>query len=233
MAETRTAVHRIIDEIIDGILRGRYVPEQRLVTTEFTERMGTSLSPVREAFHVLAGEGVLEIIPNRGAIVRRLSIDDMIHGFEILTAVGPLALRKFAPRLSEPAVQKELSRLQKDIAGAADSRNAAQLFMAVARSHRYVNSLTGNPYFDAVIDRLHLETFYRQVSEIIPGSHWDRFLENYRKTFNSLNNNAVAQAERSLANHYRWCIRLLEKQKLKMKAAAETRTSQDRKSKTD
>ena len=216
MAKTQTAVHRIMDEIIDGILKGRYVPEQRLVTTDFTELMGTSLSPLREAFHVLAGEGVLEIIPNRGAKVRRLSIDDMIHGFEILSAVGPLALRKFAPEVNKVSVQKDLKRHWKEIVKAADARNATQLFMAVSRSHRYVNLLTGNPYFDAIIDRLHLETFYRQVSDFIPGNQWERFVDNYRKTFESLEAGNIPQAERRLSNHYKWCITVLKKETISL-----------------
>ncbi len=213
MAKVKTTVHHVIDEIINGILRGRYVPEQRLVTTEFAERMGTSLSPVREAFHVLAGEGVIEIIPNRGARIRRLSIDDMISGFEILSVIGPLAIRKFAPMFTNTQAQKNMRVHWSAIQAAVKERNAANLFAAVAKSHRYVNSLSNNPYLDATMDRLHLETFYRQVAEYIPGGHWDRFLENYKRAFQSIKTRNSKQAERELARHYEWCITLLEKEK--------------------
>jgi DNA-binding GntR family transcriptional regulator len=59
----------VLKEIVQGALR----PGQHLVAQGIAERLGVSLTPVREALIALAGIGVVDLLPNRGAIVRRFT----------------------------------------------------------------------------------------------------------------------------------------------------------------
>ena len=57
----------------DGILAGRYAPGQRLIEADLTRDLGVSRGPLREAFRKLTAEGLIESVPNKGAVVRRLA----------------------------------------------------------------------------------------------------------------------------------------------------------------
>ena len=84
---------RLRQMIVDGDLEpGGKVPEKAL-----TERFGVSRTPVREALKVLAAEGYIRLIPNRGSVVSKLTIADLEEAFPIIAALegaaGELACR--------------------------------------------------------------------------------------------------------------------------------------------
>ena len=73
--------------ILSGELRaGEKVPEEQLC-----ERFGVSRTPIREALKVLAAEGVLQILPHRGAIVARITEDQVNELFPIMASLERLA----------------------------------------------------------------------------------------------------------------------------------------------
>ena len=75
MSHPEPATHRssspdkVANHVLDGIKSGRFVPGQRLIEADLSETLYTSRGPIREAFKRLAAEGVLTLIPHRGAYV--------------------------------------------------------------------------------------------------------------------------------------------------------------------
>ena len=72
-------VDYVLQHVRDGIFQGHYAPGQRLIEADLTRELGISRGPLREALHRLAADKILEIVPNRGAIVRRLSKREMLE----------------------------------------------------------------------------------------------------------------------------------------------------------
>lgn len=82
-----TIVNRVRTMVYDGDLKpGEKVPERMLC-----ESLGISRTPLREALKVLASEGVLELLPNRGARVARLTAADVDEMFPVMGALEALA----------------------------------------------------------------------------------------------------------------------------------------------
>lgn len=88
------ATARLRDMIVEGIL----APGDRLNERLLCERLAISRTPLREAYKVLAAEGLVELLPNRGAIVARMSVEDIECTFEMMSALegfsGELACRR-------------------------------------------------------------------------------------------------------------------------------------------
>ena len=61
----------IVQSLLTDVFQGRLRAGQHLVTQELAERFGVSHTPIREALIALAGIGIIDLLPNRGAIVRR------------------------------------------------------------------------------------------------------------------------------------------------------------------
>lgn len=96
-----TAVGDVAERLRSGILTARFAPGQRLIEADLTRDFGISRGPLREAFRRLAAEGLLEMVPNRGAFVRRLTRRETGELFEMRQALECLAARRAADRIDE------------------------------------------------------------------------------------------------------------------------------------
>jgi DNA-binding GntR family transcriptional regulator len=149
-ATLATARERVAAVLRDEILDGRLGPGVSLRTREVVERLGVSNSPLREALFELAAEGLVEISPNRGAVVAPLTRDggeDLIRIAELLWGAG---LGWMVPEL-DTASREGLHRLQTDFALAmrsgdphnavADAENFERILLGASWSTELVRSL--------------------------------------------------------------------------------------------
>ena len=93
---TRAAA--IAEQLRQMITEGELAPGTRLNERSLGDRMGVSRTPLREAFRLLAAEGLIELTPNRGAQVVKLSEQDIRDSFEVMSGLealsGDLACRR-------------------------------------------------------------------------------------------------------------------------------------------
>jgi len=85
----------------DLILAGALAAGSKLGEAELATRLDVSRTPVREALSRLAAEGLVEIVPNRGARVARWTDDDLQQIFELRLRLEPYAVGLAVPRLSD------------------------------------------------------------------------------------------------------------------------------------
>ena len=110
---------RVSDVIRDAIIRGDYVPNQRLVEADLSAAFSASRATVRTALLQLAGEGLVERLPNRGSRVRAISVDEAIEILEVRMAVEGLCAAKTAASISGPdiaAFQRLRARMVESVA---------------------------------------------------------------------------------------------------------------------
>jgi DNA-binding GntR family transcriptional regulator len=98
-AKSISSPERVAASITKGVLRRHYVIGQRLVESDLTERLGVSRSTVREALKILASNGVVEIVPYRGAVIRRLTLADAQNLLSVLEVLTGLAARAAAEKI--------------------------------------------------------------------------------------------------------------------------------------
>lgn len=158
---------QVKDRLLQDILSGRYPPESRIVETQVARELGTSQAPVREALRGLEAIGVVEILPFRGARVRRPATEEILEAIELRADLESFGARRSVPRLT--AV---------DLAGLADHLGAMQdaaaggdrhaLAIADAAFHARLIALSGN----ATLERLwrSLDPFARTyLTAVVPG----------------------------------------------------------------
>jgi DNA-binding GntR family transcriptional regulator len=95
---------RVTDVIRDAIIRGEYAPNQRLIEADLSAAFAASRATVRTALLELAGEGLVERLPNRGSRVRAISVDEAIEILEVRIGVEGLCAAKTAARISDEDV---------------------------------------------------------------------------------------------------------------------------------
>src|SRR3984893_7477656 len=103
---------RLRDHIVEGnIPDGGRVPERQLC-----EMLGISRTPLREALKVLASEGLVELLPNRGARVRQLSEHDLCELFDVMGGLEGLAGRLACENITDTEIA-EIERLHYEMYG--------------------------------------------------------------------------------------------------------------------
>jgi DNA-binding GntR family transcriptional regulator len=100
-----TTVADLVAHLRDNVLLGRYAPGQRLIEADLTRELGVSRGPLREAFRRLTAEGLIESIPNRGAVVRQLSQRQIRELFEIRSALETMAARLAAKNMANREIR--------------------------------------------------------------------------------------------------------------------------------
>src|ERR1700738_2048711 len=92
MLISRISLHdETVSRLRAMILEGELLPGSRIAERELCDRFGISRTPLREALKVLAAEGLVELLPHRGARVSRLSDHELRDAFEIVSALEALA----------------------------------------------------------------------------------------------------------------------------------------------
>lgn len=82
---------RVADELRVRIITGRLAPGDKILVAELASEIGVSPTPLREALKVLATEGLVELMPNRGARVAPITVEQTRALFEVIAGMEALA----------------------------------------------------------------------------------------------------------------------------------------------
>jgi DNA-binding GntR family transcriptional regulator len=113
-ADLTSSVELVYQRTRRAILTGDYPPGSALRLQDLAARNGVSMIPVREALRLLEAEGFVESIPNRGARVAPLSLEDMLDVYRTRIVLEVEALRQAVPNTT-PAVLAKARRLNNKI----------------------------------------------------------------------------------------------------------------------
>jgi DNA-binding GntR family transcriptional regulator len=99
--------------IRDAIVAGRLRPGERIKEIPLADALGFSRAPVRDALRLLERDGLVELVPNRGAIVPELRAVDVLEVYALRAALGTLALHKLmlSRSLALAPLERQLARL--------------------------------------------------------------------------------------------------------------------------
>jgi DNA-binding GntR family transcriptional regulator len=106
----------VLSRLRDYIVEGNLADGERVPERELCEMLGISRTPLREALKVLAAEGLLDLLPNRGARVRALSTRDLTELFEVMGGLEALAGRLACENITEEEID-EIERLHYEMYG--------------------------------------------------------------------------------------------------------------------
>jgi GntR family transcriptional regulator, trigonelline degradation regulator len=97
---------QVLLELRQSIISGRLIPGERLVERELISMMGVSRTVIREALRQLESEGLVAIIPNKGPVVRKLTLEEAQDLYAIRAVLEGLAARLFTQHADETQVDQ-------------------------------------------------------------------------------------------------------------------------------
>lgn len=151
----------VVTEIRAAIMRGDFVPNQRLVEADLSAQFGASRAAVRSALLELTNEGLVERVQNRGARVRAVSLAEAVEISEVRMVVEALCAAKAAARITKEEV-RELKALGKDMRKAVAGGDVLGYSQLNQLLHRRVREISGQNTARQVLERLRAQSVRHQ-----------------------------------------------------------------------
>lgn len=199
---------RVYAVLRERILAGELQGGARLHQENLSEELGVSRTPVREALTRLAAEGLVELLPNRGARVAAVTLADMKAAYEARLGLEPFAARLAAER--RPAAAMKAMRAA--IAEQQRARTPRTTYKAIRKFHLALVKASGNAHLVRFAEslwggRIGLHIYLRQLSpELLAGD-----VEEHREIVDTIDRSEGAEAERLTRAHIAVSLeRLLE-----------------------
>ncbi len=103
----KPSVSDVVNYIRSKILLGEYGPDGRLVEEQIAGELGASRTPTRQALTAIEAEGLVQILPDRGAIVASFSPDEVWKVYDLRAVPEGLATRRAAENIGEADLDQE------------------------------------------------------------------------------------------------------------------------------
>jgi DNA-binding GntR family transcriptional regulator len=186
---SRLALHdQVASRLRTMLVEGQIAPGAKLNERELSAQLRVSRTPLREAIKLLAAEGLVDLLPNRGAVAVKLTEADLVNTFELLATLEGMSGELAAQRITDEELA-ELRALHYEMMACFARRDLSGYYRINARIHTAINDAARNPV---------LASTYRSINARVQSLRF-RTNQNEAKW-----KNAVAEHERmvdALAAH--------------------------------
>lgn len=196
------------DEIIDLVLP----PGSPIDEVQLAERFKMSRTPIREALVRLAGEGLIDTLPNRSTMVSNIDFLNMHTYFDALTLMYRVTTQ-LAAKNHRAEDLEIIAAYQKEFAAAVEAQDALGMIATNAALHLAIAEAGYNPYFTTLFKRLLdegrriLRLYYQSYNDRLP----KRFVEEHDEMIAAIAARDTHLAEKLAHEHAEQIVRQVQK----------------------
>jgi DNA-binding GntR family transcriptional regulator len=183
-------------------------PGQRLVEEELAGTLGVTRASLRAALFDLTAEGLVERIPNRGARVRTISVDEAVAIIECRMVLEGLCAAKAAERVTEPEAAR-LRQLGADMERSVADGEPLKYSALNHELHRLIRELAGQPVATTLLERLNGQLVRHQFQLSLRPGRPQQSLPQHLAIIDAIVGRRPAEAEEATRHHLRSVITAL------------------------
>jgi DNA-binding GntR family transcriptional regulator len=196
------------DALRQAILSGDFAPGQRLVEEELADNFQATRASVRAALMDLAAEDLVERIPNRGARVRVVSLDEAVAITECRMVLEGLCAAKAAERVT-PAQAAQLRQVGEALKQAVADGETIKYSALNHEVHRLVREISGQEVAAGLLERLHAQLVRHQFRLSLRPGRPQVSLPEHLAIIEAISEGRQDEARDAAQNHLRSVIRAL------------------------
>ena len=197
-----------VERLRRAILAGDMAPGQRLVEEELAGTLGVTRASLRAALFDLAAEGLVERIPNRGARVRAVTLDEAIAITECRMALEGLCAAKAAERVTEPDAAR-LRQIGEEMERSVAEGELLKYSALNHELHRLVREISGQTVAASLLERLNGQLVRHQFQLSLRPGRPQASLPEHLAIIAAVAGRRPAQAEEAIRRHLRSVISAL------------------------
>ncbi len=190
----------VFNTLRQAILKGELEPGERLMEIQLAERLGVSRTPIREAIRKLELEGLVLMIPRKGAEVAHISETSLREVLEVRRSLEDLAIELACQRITDEEIQ-ELEAAESTFADAIRRGDAMNIAETDEHYHDVIYQSTGNSRLVQILNNLR-EQMYRYRLEYIKDADKRQILiVEHEHILKALKSRNIAEAKSAVREH--------------------------------
>jgi DNA-binding GntR family transcriptional regulator len=196
----RNLYHQVADRIRELIEQGELTPAERISEKQLCETFGVSRTPLREALKVLASEGLVELLPNRGARVIQPTLKQVKDTFDLMGALEGLSGELACQNASDTEI-REICALHERMMAHYRNRELAEYFRVNRQIHESILLASGNEVLQEMYSNLSQRVKRVRYSKKMTDSFWRQAVNDHERMIVALERRDGTQLGQILRDH--------------------------------
>lgn len=189
-----------VDRLRDLIIQGELSPGVRLNERVLCEKLGISRTPLREALKLLATEGLVQLLPNRGAVVAAIDAERLGQTLQVMGALEALA-GELACRNASSERIAEIRRLHAEMLAMHAKGDLAAYFRYNQAIHESIVEASGNTVLTNAYRQLNANVRRARYMANLSQERWDAAVREHEEILAALAERSVHKLKRLLREH--------------------------------
>jgi DNA-binding GntR family transcriptional regulator len=207
-ASPRLLHAEVVDRLRELIMHGELAPGVKLNERVLCEQLGISRTPLREALKYLASEGLVELLPNRGAIVAPLEAARLEQIFTVLESLEGLA-GELACRNATEQQLRAIRALHFDMLAHHARHELADYFRCNQAIHDSIVEASGNEPLTQIYRSLNANARRARYMANLSQERWDEAVEEHNEILDALTRRDAGRLQRLLREHLEHKLKLV------------------------
>lgn len=190
----------VFNTLRQAILTGELKPGERLMEIHLADRLGVSRTPIREAIRKLELEGLVVMIPRKGAQVARITEKNLKDVLEVRRALDMLAVRLACSRMDDE-YKKQLREACDEFARVVKNNNTKDITEADVRFHDIINKATGNDRLIQLVNNLAEQMYRYRLEYIKDAAYHNRLVAEHEEIYSAIMDGDEERAAKTVVLH--------------------------------
>lgn len=190
----------VFNTLRKAILKGELKPGERLMEIALAEKLGVSRTPVREAMRKLELEGLVVMIPRRGAQVANITEKDLNDVLEVRIALENLSIEKACARMNEEQFA-ELKAAADNFKNTMEGGNLVKLAEADEAFHEVIYRSSDNKRLNQVLSNLREQIYRYRVEYLKEEETRNQLVREHGELYEAIRSRDVVRAQEISYNH--------------------------------
>lgn len=175
----------VFNTLREAILKGDFAPGERLMEKQLAERMGVSRTPIREAIRKLELEGLVIMVPRKGAEVASITNKDIIDVLEVRATLEALAVKLACKKMSDEELD-ELVSVNEEFRIAATKKDVETIINKDVEFHDIIFHSSDNEKLIQIINNLREQIYRFRVEYIYKMENYDQLVAEHDEIVNAM-----------------------------------------------
>ncbi len=190
----------VFNTLREAILKGELKPGERLMEIQLADQLGVSRTPIREAIRKLELEGLVLMIPRKGAEVAKISEKNLRDVLEVRRSLEELATELACQRITDEEIA-DLEAAQQRFIEAVDRGDATEIADTDEAYHDVIYQATNNDRLVQILNNLREQMYRYRLEYIKDESKRQILIVEHDQILKAIKNRHVDEARRSMREH--------------------------------
>ena len=190
----------VFNTLRQAILRGELKPGERLMEIQLANKLGVSRTPIREAIRKLELEGLVLMIPRKGAEVAQITEKNMQDVLEVRKALEELSVQLACERITPEQVE-EMKMAAEDFRKVLKSGDVTKIAEADVKFHDIIFAATNNQRLITLLNNLREQMYRFRVEYLKQKECYPQLLEEHDKLIALISGGEVEEACELMGRH--------------------------------